>query len=141
MAVLFPSEEWVKAYGEELKSKPDYKEGGKNWRYGPVVLIINAKPDIGMEEDFHIYLDLHEGQCRDCRTCTAEEAEKQPFIIRGDYERWKSVVKGELEPVKGMMQGKLRLKGDLPTIVRNIEAAKALVKCATYVETKFIDEA
>ncbi len=140
MPLTFPSEEWLEAYGNELRAKPDYKEAGKIWIYGVVVLIVNTKPDIGVNEDFRMYLDLHEGECRECRLCTAEEAEGQPFVISGEYERWKSVVKAELEPVKALMQGKLRLKGDLPTIVRTIEAAKAMVKCATFVDTVFIDE-
>jgi len=140
VAYTFVSSEWVEAFVKEIQTRPDYKEGGKNWRYGPVMLIVNAKPEIGLDEDFRIYLDLHEGQCREGRVGKPEEAETVPFVIRGDYERWKSVVKNELEPVKGMMQGKLRLKGDLPTIVRNIEASKALVRCATYVDTVFMDE-
>jgi hypothetical protein len=39
-----------------------------------------------------------------------------------------------------MMQGKLKLKGDLPTIVRHVKAAQELVECSTRVETKFLDE-
>ena len=72
--------------------------------------------------------------------CSDEEAAQQPFVIRGEYDRWKLVLRGQLEPVKAMMQGKLKLTGDLPTIVRSIDAAKALVKCVTYVDTVFIDE-
>ena len=140
MPIMFPSDEWIVAYKSQIDEKPDYKEGGKNWRAGPIVLVINEKPQIGLEKDFNIYLDLHEGQCREARQCTPEEASGQPFVIRGDYDRWKLVIREQLEPVKGMMQGKLRLTGDLPTIVRSIDAAKALVRCATFVETAFVDE-
>ena len=140
MSYTFPSAEWVDAYKAQIDEKPDYKEGGKDWRSGPIALVINAKPEVGLADDFHIYLDLHEGACREAKVCSPEEATAQPFVIRGDYDRWKMVVREQLEPVKGMMQGKLKLTGDLPTIVRSIDAAKALVKCATYVETAFLDE-
>ena len=140
MAFVFPTEEWVAEFKKQVDEKPDYKEGGKNWRDGVIVLIINAKPQVGIDADFNIYLDLHEGECREAKVCSDEEAVQQPFVIRGEFERWKLVVLDQLEPVKAMMQGKLKLIGDLPTIVRSIDAAKALVKCATYVETVFIDE-
>ena len=140
MALVFPSEEWIAAYKTQIDEKPDYKEGGKNWRSGPIALVINRKPEAGLNEDFNIYLDLHEGRCNEAKKCTDEEAAAQPFVIRGDYDRWKLVVLEQLEPVKAMMQGKLKLIGDLPTIVRSIDAAKALVKCATYMETTFLDE-
>jgi putative sterol carrier protein len=39
-----------------------------------------------------------------------------------------------------MMQGKLKLKGDLPTIVRYVKAANELVNIAGSVPTEFVDE-
>ena len=68
------------------------------------------------------------------------EAMKAPFCITGDYGRWKQVLRKELEPIKGMMQGKLKLKGDLPTIVRAVQAAQELVNSAAKLDTKFLDE-
>jgi len=46
----------------------------------------------------------------------------------------------ELDPIKGMMQGKLKLKGNLPVIVRFVKAAQELVNCTSDVDTRFIDE-
>ena len=40
-----------------------------------------------------------------------------------------------------MMQGKLRVQGDLPTIVRYVNAANVLVKLTGEVDTVFPDEA
>jgi putative sterol carrier protein len=50
-------------------------------------------------------------------------------------------VYGDLDPIKGMMQGKLRVRGDLPKIVRYVKAADELVRLTGLVETKFRDEA
>ena len=38
------------------------------------------------------------------------------------------------------MQGKLKLKGDLPTIVKYVKAANELVNLAASVPTEFVDE-
>ena len=38
------------------------------------------------------------------------------------------------------MQGKLRVRGDLPTIVRYVKAANELVRLTGLVETEFQDE-
>ena len=38
------------------------------------------------------------------------------------------------------MQGKLRVQGDLPTIVRYVRAANQLVHLTTTVPTEFVDE-
>jgi putative sterol carrier protein len=71
---------------------------------------------------------------------TQDEGEKARFIIRAPYSRWKEVIRKELDPIKGMMQGKLKLKGDLPTIVRYVKAANELVNIAGSVQTQFVDE-
>ena len=54
--------------------------------------------------------------------------------------RWKEVLRGDLDPVKGMMQGKLKVRGDLPTIVRHVRAANELVHLTMQVPTEFLDE-
>jgi hypothetical protein len=39
-----------------------------------------------------------------------------------------------------MMQGKLKLQGDLPTIIRYVRAANELIHLTTSVPTEFLDE-
>jgi putative sterol carrier protein len=140
MALSFPSVEWLEEFKKQINSSEGYKKAGATWTAGPVALVISAKPEIGINKDFGMWLDLHQGVCRDARVVTAAEAQKAPFCITGEYARWKQVIKKELEPVKGMMQGKLRLKGDLPTIVRYVKASQELVECTTKIEARFVDE-
>ena len=140
MQIPFPSDEWVVAFHKAINESEEYKEGGKPWTYGVTALVVNAQPDIGLAEPFGMWLDLHEGVCRESHHCSVEEAQTAPFCIFGDYARWKQVIHKELEPIKGMMQGKLRLKGDLPTIVRQVQAAQELVNSAGTIDTKFFDE-
>lgn len=139
MAYVFPSEEWVKAYWEAIRQS-DYSETGKTWNKGAVALVCKAEPAIGLKEDVGIWLDLHEGQCRSAQIVPPAEAQTAPFVVTGEYARWKQVIEGKLDPIKGMMQGKLRLKGDLPTIVRYVKASKTLVASAANVATTFLDE-
>jgi putative sterol carrier protein len=49
-------------------------------------------------------------------------------------------MKKELGPIKGMMQGKLRVRGDLPTIVRYSKATQEMADCTTRFEIDFPDD-
>ncbi len=140
MLLRFPSDEWVEAFGTVINNSEEYKIGGKDWTYGVTALVVKAQPEIGLTEDFGIWLDLHQGACREASHCTVEKAQTAPFCIWGDYARWKQVIHKELDPVKGMMQGKLKLKGNLQIIVKNVKAAQALVSCASQVPSQFLDE-
>ena len=140
MSYKFPSDEWVEAYGKAINDSEEYRVAGKPWTHGVTALVVNADPSLGVDEPYGIWLDLHEGVCREASHCDVAKAETAPFCIFGDYARWKQVIHKELDPVKGMMQGKLKLKGNLQIIVRNVKAAQALVICATRVPSRFLDE-
>jgi putative sterol carrier protein len=139
MAFLFPSEEWVAQYAEAINGNPEYRTGAADWTHGVVALVVKALPP-RLPEDVCIWLDLDRGVCREARLTTPEEGARAPFCITGEYARWKQVIAKELEPIKGMMQGKLKLKGDLPTIVRAVKAAQELVNSATMAPAEFMDE-
>ena len=137
--VMGCSEEWVRKFREGVQNNAPYKEAAKTWE-GDITLVIRADPKAGMESDLYLYMDLWHGDCRDMRFVSREEGERAKFVITGSYDRWKQVTKGELEPIKGMMQGKLKLKGNLPYIGRYVQAAKELVSTTSKIPARFPDE-
>ena len=57
---------------------------------------------------------------------------------RNEFERWKEVLSGTVDPTKAMMQNKLKLrKGHLPTIVKYVLASKELVGSASVIDTEY----
>jgi putative sterol carrier protein len=135
----FPSEEWLQEYVQRINASQSYKDAAETWE-GDVAYVIEAEPDKGVPQDVYAWLDLWYGECREGKLIGAEEADQARFVIGAPYSRWKEVIKKELDPVKGMMQGKLKLKGDLPTIVKYVKAANELVNLAQTVPTEFPDE-
>jgi putative sterol carrier protein len=137
----FPSPEWCAAYGVAINANPDYRTAGKDWTFGPVAMIVTADPSIGIPEDQAMLLDLHQGECRGCRLVARPEAESAAFVIVASYARWKEVIRGQLDPTKGMMQNRLKLtKGHMPTMVKFVTASKQLVASTSRVATRFVDE-
>ena len=137
---LFPSEGWLKEYVDKINSSKEYEEAAATWE-GDLCYVFEAEPDKSVPNDVWVWVDLWHGKCRGSKfDVTAEEGEKAKFIIRAPYSRWKQVINRELDPIKGMMQGKLKLKGDLPTIVRYVKAANELVNIAGNVQTEFVDD-
>lgn len=140
MAFTFPSPEWASEFKKQVASSAAYKQAAATWTFGAVALVAKADPAIGLDADTGVWLDIDCGVCSDVRVVDAAEAAKAPFCITGEYSRWKSVMKKELDPIKAMMQKKLELKGQMTTIVKYVNASKELVEAATRVDTKFLDE-
>lgn len=130
---------WVGSYEKLIQQDVPYREAAAGWE-GSVVIHILARPELGIDADIYLYMDLWHGDCRYVRMVPARVGEAGDFVITGDYDRWRQVMAGELDTVKGLMQGKLKLKGDLPTIVRYVKAATRLVEIVQEVPTIMLDE-
>ena len=136
---LFPSDEWISIYRDRINASPEYREAAATWE-GAVAFAFEAEPDRSVPKDLWVLLDLWHGECREARMIGPDEGRLAPYVIRAPYSRWKEVVRGDLDPVKGMMQGKLKLQGDLAMIVRYVRAANELVHLTMQVPTEFMDE-
>jgi putative sterol carrier protein len=140
MAVKAFTQEFADRFKDEINKSQVYKQAGKGWKW-TVGLVVEAEPDRNVPEERGLWLDLFEGEARDVRDVSGEEARKADFVISAPYTRWKQVMKKELDPTRGMLQGKLKLKGDLPTIVRYTKASQEMTECTTRIDVDFPDEA
>lgn len=131
----FPSEDWIKAYKEELNKNKVYEEAAKDWE-GDFLFIIT--PGEGIEKEIVFYVDLWHGKCRDAYMVPSREAKKAAFIFEGPYSNWKKLIMGQLDPIHAIMMRKFNLQGDMAKVLRYTKAASELVKTASRIPTEFI---
>ena len=136
----FPREEWFRALADEINASADYRAAASDWE-GDISFVIEADPDRGVASAVWGYLARWPGSCRGGRLMAPAVGASAEFVISATYRRWKDVVRGDLDPVRAMMQGKLRVRGDLPKILRYVQAAHELVVVCGAVPTRFPDEA
>ncbi|HUZ86622.1 MAG TPA: SCP2 sterol-binding domain-containing protein [Candidatus Baltobacterales bacterium] len=139
MAAKAFSSEWAGLFEEQINNSSVYKAAAKGWKW-TVGLVVEAEPDKHFPETRGVVMDLLDGQARAIKVGPAADAQKCDFVVTAPYSRWKQVATKELDATKGMLQGKLKLKGDLPTIVRYTKATQELTECTTRVEVEWPDE-
>jgi putative sterol carrier protein len=138
VGIKFPSAEWTAAFKDAINANEAYAKAGKEWTHGKVAYVVKARPALGIERDMAMVLDLHAGTCREAQMVTADQAQGAEFVIVAEYERWKEVLSGQVDPTKAMMQNKLKLeRGHLPTIVKFVVASKELVRSALAIDTEY----
>ena len=133
------SPEWVDAYEKLVQGDAAYSEAAAGWE-GTVVLHTLADPSIGIERDAYILMDLWHGECRGIRPVPPEVGEAADFVLSGSYWTWKATGTGELDSNKAVMQGKMKLKGDLAKIVRYNQAATRLSELSAQLGGRWFDE-
>jgi len=139
MALQFPSAAWANAYKDAINKNALYKKSAANWDQGAIALVCLAAPELGVPQPVGMVLDLIHGECRGV-VYTDDRAviDSTPFVIEASYAQWKSVIRGETDPIRAMLQGQLKLaRGHLPTIIKDVEGSKQLVLSASKIDTEF----
>ena len=133
------SDEWCNAWEKKVSASKDFAIYNKGWQ-GTVGCIIEKDPAANLHEDQYLLLDFEDGKVNAIKMTDKETGENAKFVITGPYIRWKQVALKELDAVKGMMQGKLKLKGNLPYIVKYLKGVQESIRCLTEIDSKFPDE-
>jgi len=130
----FPSQEWIIALCEKLNKSQAYADSAKNWE-GDFYFVI--EPGGPLKEQAMLYMDLWHGKCRGAHGVTNPNEKNPAFVMSADYDVWVRVIKAQLDPIQGLMTRKLKLKGNMTMIMKNVKAAQELVKCCAQVPTEW----
>lgn len=138
--LLFPSPQWVAAWAELANADQAFRSAGAGWD-GAVGGVIEADTAAGVGESLYLRLTGKDG-CWHEHALAADDrlVADTVFTIRAPYKEWKSVVRQELHPVAGMVQGRLRLRGQLSAFLRWAHALVIMTRLAGRLDTTFVDE-
>lgn len=132
----FLSDEWIKAFCKAVNNSEAYAEAAKDWE-GDFYFIVD--PGDSVKETVIFYVDLWHGKCRGAKM-VADEGEEQPaYRMSGSISSWQKIIEKKLDPIQGLMTRKMKLKGNMAMIMRNVKAAQELVNCCTLVPADFPD--
>ncbi len=133
--VKFPSDEWAKAYMAALNENRAYEDAASDWE-GDFLFVLDA--DDRLKERTAIYIDLYHGKCRNAYLLKSGEEKKTSFVIEAPYGVWVRVIRKELDPIQGLMTGKLKLKGDMAKVMRYTKAAQEMVNTTTAIQSEIL---
>ncbi len=128
MAAIFPSAEWLEALKERLNSDAQYARIAKSWE-GDLFFFI--EPSDNLKEQITFYLDLYHGTCRAVEYTPDPAKYPHPaFILHASYRDITGILTGKLNPMTAMMTNKLRVKGSMSYMMRNVPTVLDFVRCA-----------
>ncbi len=134
MGIQFATDEWIKALMAELNASDNYAKAAQKWE-GDFYFVVDAGG--GLAEPVYMYMDLWHGQCRDAYKVD-DPGEKSPeFVMSAPVSVWRSVFEKKMDPIRGMMSGKLKLKGNKMKVLKAPKAAIAMVECCTQIDTVY----
>jgi len=135
MAYLFPSAEWLQALQAKLNTDEHYARIARNWEGD---LMFHIEPEGNLKEPVKLYLDLWHGTCRQAKVVD-ENANIQPaFVLTAPYGAFARIMKSELDPMQAMITRKLKVKGSMSYMMRNVPVVLDFVRCAQEIESTLL---
>ena len=132
MGYPFPSEAWIKALMDVLNTDEQYADVAKKWEGDLIYLILPEDPS---GDKILLYADLWHGKCRDAYVL--DKVEDKPdckFILELTRTQALKILGGELDPIQAMVTRKLKVRGDIGYMLRNVPVVYDFVRCCRLVE-------
>ncbi len=126
MAGIFPSEEWLTELVDYLNANEAYAKTAKKWE-GDIILDIH--PEGALQEHLQVYFDLWHGKCRGGYFIPKDEEKGAKFVLTAPFGNFVRVLKGDLDPMQAMMSRKLKVKGNMGYMMRNVPTVLKFVSC------------
>ena len=137
------SPEWASEIEEKIQNDKRYKTVAKNWE-GSVTLVFKADSASGLDADLFVFMDLWHGQCHSVKIVPSNIGRSADYVLEAKYERWKRVLKKDLNVVKEIATNQLKLVPfnfkKAAKLASAAQAAIRLVDLAGEVSDKFPDE-
>ncbi|HEV8049932.1 MAG TPA: SCP2 sterol-binding domain-containing protein [Thermoplasmata archaeon] len=130
----FPSAEWAELLEAAVNANGEYAEAAEAWE-GDVLLRVVLDPPSTPPPG--IALDLAHGTCRSARYHADSRETSTEFVFEATPAIWREILEGRLEPVKSVVSGKLRVRGNLAKVMRFTRASGLLIATAATIPTEF----
>lgn len=137
MAAEIFTDDWARLWSDAINANANYKQAATKWE-GAIAMVMSPDGDMGIPEERVVIADLWHGDCRGAHAADEEDLAGAPYVIRANPATWKEVLAGRVDPIFGLLRGKLKLaKGSVFSLVPYAVAAKELVASARNVDTTF----
>jgi len=128
----FPSQEWALAFRDAINGNAAYREAARAWE-GDILFLVRSPDPSGAAPGVH--LALAHGECSEASFHADAREVASEFVYEGSPENWQRLLSGQLDPVKAILDGTFRIRGNLAKAMRFTRAAKELVETAAKVPT------
>ena len=126
----FPSAAWADAFRTALAANAEYRAAAAAWEGD---LLLRVVPTAADAPTPGVHLDLAHGDCRAATFHADARAVPSEFVYEGTPQNWQRLLRGELDPVRAILDGTFKVRGNLLKLARFTRAAKALVETAATV--------
>jgi len=138
MAVTFGTPAWADALTAEINASSEYRNAAAKWGdgfNGNVILVFDA--DDQMAQTRSLLIRLSKGTCGGASFLEGGTHPEAGFGLRAPFTTWKDVLERKTMAATAILTGRMKVDGDKMTLLKHTAAHRALVACASAIDTEF----
>lgn len=136
---VFPSHEWMTEFCERLESHPAAGDVASALD-GVYRFVVEAAGPLQERHSYDVSI-RPTGTGSKVGVVDASASEKPRLTMTTDYRRWQQLVRGELDVGMAVMLRRLRVSGDLTSLMGNVSSARPLLDSLHEVDTVWLEDA
>lgn len=134
---VFPSSEWMDEFCARLASHPQAGDVAAGLQ-GVYRFVVDPGGPLEQRHSYDVSITASNGGA----DVAVLDGPGQPRLtLTTDYRRWQQLVRGELDVGMAVMLRRLKVSGDLSSLMGNVGTARPLVESLHAVETVWLEEA
>lgn len=137
----FGTQKWADAFVKAVNENENYRDAAgpegfppDGWE-GDFIFVV--EPAGNLDHEIRMWVGLYHGECTGAQVLEEGEEKEAEYVWAGPYDSWLLVLKKELDPIRGLLAGKFKLKGDMAKILKATRASLELVNSTTMIDTEF----
>lgn len=138
MAFPFGTAEWSAALREEIDRSSEYRNAAAKWGAGfNGNLLFAFEADAALAKPLYLFLKLQAGRCDAAEFVPGPSHPEAGFALRAPFSLWKEILERRTLAATAILTGKLRVEGEMLTLLKHAGASRALIHCTASVPTAF----
>jgi putative sterol carrier protein len=93
--------------------------------------------DTALPQPLYLFLKLGDGQCASAEFVSGSTHPEAGFALRAPFSLWREILERKTLAATAILTGKLRVEGEMLTLLKHAGASRALIHCTASVPTEF----
>jgi putative sterol carrier protein len=138
VAFPFGTQAWADALRDEINASSEYRNAAAKWGAGfNGNLLFAFETDPALANPLYLFLKLGEGRCASAEFVHGPAHPEAGFALRAPFSLWREILERKTLAATAILTGKLRVEGEMLTLLKHAGANRALIHCTASVPTDF----
>ena len=104
----FPSAEWAELMRRGIEGSREYASAAQAWEGDVLLRVLPEDPAAPVRG---IHLDLAHGKCLAATFLPDSRGAESQFVLEADPPEWRRILTREVDPVREVLSGRLKMRG------------------------------